>query len=166
MTDAYREDLAYIHDVGFGGFAREAAPVLLDALRRQGVVQGLVIDLGCGSGVLSQAVSDAGYDVLGIDLSEAMVDLARRRVPPGRFRVESLLSSELPPCVAVAAVGECVNYLFDDRNSSSTLAKLFRRIHAALAPQGLFLFDVVVPGRVPGPGPRGRSSKERIGQHW
>ncbi len=154
MTDAYRDDLAYIHDAGFGGFAGAAAPVLLDALRRQGLARGLVIDLGCGSGILAQAVSDAGYDILGIDLSEAMVGLARRRVPRGQFRVESLLKADLPPCVAVAAVGECVSYLFDDSNTKSALAKVFRRIHAALAPGGLFVFDVVEPGRVPGPGPR------------
>jgi len=163
MTDAYRDDLAYIHDAGFGGFAREAGPVLLDALRRRGFVRGLVIDLGCGSGVLARAVSDAGYDILGIDLSEAMVNLARQRVPRGQFRVQSLLQAELPPCVAVAAVGECVNYLFDDSNTKSKLAKVFRRIYAALAPGGLFLFDVVEPGRVPGPGPR-RSFWE--GEDW
>jgi SAM-dependent methyltransferase len=154
MADAYRKDLAYIHDAGFGDFARNAAPVLLDALRHRGVQEGLVIDLGCGSGILSEAVSDAGYDVLGIDISRAMIDLARALVPGGQFRVESLLDAELPPCVAVAAVGECVNFLFDDRHTKTTLAKLFRRIHAALAPGGLFLFDVVVPGRVRGGGPR------------
>jgi SAM-dependent methyltransferase len=163
MTQAYRDDLAYIHDVGFSSFARAAAPVLLCALDRQGVDHGLVIDLGCGGGVLAEAVSTAGFDVLGIDLSEAMVSLARRRVPRGQFRVASLLRAQLRPCVAVAAIGECINYLFDDSNTSSRLDQLFRRIHAALAPGGLFIFDVLVPGRVPGPGPR-RSFWE--GEDW
>ena len=58
MADNYREDLAYIHDAGFGALARSAAPVLLEDLRRRGVDGGLVIDLGCGSGILSEAVSD------------------------------------------------------------------------------------------------------------
>jgi SAM-dependent methyltransferase len=154
MTDAYRDDLAYIHDAGFGNFAREAALVLLGALRRQGTLRGTVIDLGCGSGILSRAVAEAGYDVLGIDVSPAMIALARQRVPRGQFRVESLLNAELPPCVAVAAVGECFNYLFDESNTKSKLAKVFRRVYGALAPGGLFLFDVAEPGRVPGPEPR------------
>jgi trans-aconitate methyltransferase len=46
----YREDLAYIHDQGFGDFARKAAPGLLAMLRRGGIRSGLVVDLGCGPG--------------------------------------------------------------------------------------------------------------------
>ena len=75
--EPYRNDLAYIHDAGFGQIARAAAPVLLDALRRQGTVRGLVVDLGCGSGILARDVVDAGYEVLGIDISQAMIALAR-----------------------------------------------------------------------------------------
>jgi SAM-dependent methyltransferase len=154
MSNAYGEDLAYIHDAGFGGFASNAAPVLLDALRRRGLASGLIIDLGCGSGILAEAVSAAGYDVLGIDISGAMVALARVRVPDGQFREGSLLTAELPPCVAVAAIGQCFNYLFDSGNTERALRKLFRRVYGAIGKGGLFVFDVAEPGRVPGPGPR------------
>ena len=150
MHDAYREDLAYIHDVGFGGFARAAAPVLLDAFSRAEISCGLVVDLGCGSGILSRAASDSGYDVLGIDISRAMVALAAKSVPLGSFRGGSLLTAKLPRCIAVTAVGECFNYLFDAGNTKANLARLFRRIYSALEPGGLFLFDVAVPGRVRG----------------
>jgi SAM-dependent methyltransferase len=152
MTDAYRDDLAHIHDEGFGGFAQAAAPVLVEALKAGGIDQGLVIDLGCGSGILSRAIYQAGYDVLGVDISAAMIALARQRVPRGEFRVQSLLKSELPPAVAVAAVGEAINYLFDPENTRSSLAKLLERIHRALQPGGVFLFDAAEPGRVPGNG--------------
>src|SRR5262245_23015235 len=137
MSDAYRDDLAFIHDAGFGHFARHAAAVLVERLHADGVAGGRVIDLGCGSGILSQAVADAGFGILGIDLSPAMVALARERVPAGEFRVGSCLTEELPPCVAVAAVGEVLNYLFDRGNKPVALARLFRRIHAALVPGGL-----------------------------
>lgn len=163
MSDAYRNDLAYIHDAGFGALARAAGRVLVDLLRRAGITDGRVVDLGCGSGILSQAVSQAGYDVLGIDISDAMVAMARQRVPRGEFRVESLLTAELPPAVAVAAVGECINYLFDARNTRSRLANLLRSIYELLEPGGLFLLDVAEPGRVPGSG-IGRSYFE--GADW
>jgi SAM-dependent methyltransferase len=153
-VNAYRDDLAYIHDVGFGNLAKHAAAVLLDGLQQRGVDRGLVIDLGCGSGILAQALIAAGYEVLGIDLSAAMIALARQRVPNGQFRIQSLLEADLPPCVAVAAVGECCNYLFDRGNTRRGLLQLFRRIHTALDPGGLLLFDVAEPGRIPASGPQ------------
>jgi SAM-dependent methyltransferase len=162
-SEGYRDDLAYIHDAGFGHFARNAAPVLLEALRRQGTHNGLVIDLGCGSGILSEAVAAAGFDVLGIDLSPAMVALARRRVTQGEFRAESLLTAELPPCVAVAAVGECFNFLFDSGHTRQKVVRTFRRIHEALRAGGLLLFDVAGPGRVPG---SGRQQVNRVADDW
>src|ERR687898_1055240 len=150
MTDAYREDLAYIHDVGFGHLAKNAAQVLLNALQRSGIDKGQVIDLCCGSGLLARELTAAGYEVLGIDISEALLDMARERVPSARFRQESILRSELPPCVCVAAIGECFNYLFDEYNTGQALYELLRRIHKALDPGGVLLFDVAEPARVPG----------------
>ena len=79
MTSDYRNDPAYIHDAGFGGMARAAGPVLIDSLRKRGFDRGLVVDLGCGSGILSQAILEAGYEVLGIDISPAMIERAGSR---------------------------------------------------------------------------------------
>jgi SAM-dependent methyltransferase len=149
MTDAYKDDLAFIHDAGFGDPARNAAPVIVEQLRRTGLTEGLVVDLGCGSGIVAEAIAAAGYDILGIDISSAMISLAQRRVPTGEFRCESLLKSSLPPCVAVSAVGECVNYLFDGRNSANSRRTLFQRVYRSLNPNGIFLFDAAGPGRVP-----------------
>lgn len=159
--DAYKHDLAYIHDVGFGDFARNSATGLLEILRRAGLTTGLVVDLGCGSGLWARALSDAGYAVLGIDISAAMIDLARRRAPQAEFQTGSLLKASLPPCDAVTSLGECVNYLFDKKNSLSELRRLFRRIYAALKPGGLLIFDIAEPGR--GKGPR---QKHIEGADW
>lgn len=146
----YHADLAFIHDDGFGGPARGAAGLLLCTLRNAGVPAGRVVDLACGSGILSQALAEAGYDVLGIDLSPDMLALARQRAPRATFVSGSLLSAELPACVAVAIVGEGVNYLFDESHSTAALAALFARVHAALAPGGVLLFDAATPERATG----------------
>lgn len=149
----YQRDLAYIHDVGFTDFVRNAAPDLLRRLRAAGIRDGLIVDLGCGSGRWAKILTDAGYDVLGLDLSPAMIRLARRHAPRAHFAVASLLSAMLPPCAAVTAIGETVNYAFV-RNGEPQLAQLFRRVHAALRPGGLFLFDAAGPGQMRGSPPR------------
>jgi len=153
----YLDDLAFIHDAGFGYVAQNAAIELLKQLarkRKSDHAELRVVDLGCGSGILAQAVSAAGYKVLGFDLSDAMLALAAKRAPRAEFRRQSYLTAQIPPCVAVVAVGEVFNYLFDRRNRGDRLAEVFARVYEVLSPGGLFLFDVAEPGRVRGIGPQ------------
>lgn len=159
----YGGDLAHIHDAGFGDFARNAAPGILDLLDRSGVCEGSIVDLGCGSGLLAQELVEAGYRVLGVDISGAMVEIARKRVPEAEFRVASLFEADIPPCAAVTAVGEVLNYIFDPRNDEGALARLFHRVHGALAPGGVLVFDLLEPGQLP-PGAATRGFTE--GEGW
>ena len=145
--NAYRDDLSYIHDVGFGGFPKSAAEGLLKILGQAGITKGVIVDLGCGSGIWAQKLSDAGYEVWGFDLSPAMIRIARKRVPGGKFQTGSYLKVTLPPCDAVTSLGECFNYRFDEKNNLRELFRLFRRVYTALRPGGLFLFDMAGPGR-------------------
>jgi SAM-dependent methyltransferase len=138
----YGADLAHVHDVGFGGVARSAAPAIVDRLRAAGLVGGTIAELGCGSGIAAAAFAGAGYDVLGVDVSEDLLAIARERAPAARFVHASVHDAELPDrgAVAVVAIGEVLSYAgIDDR--------LLERVRAALSPGGLFLFDVVTPGR-------------------
>lgn len=146
---AYREDLAYIHDVGFGHFARGAAGVLTEALRQDGGGSGTIVELGCGSGISARLLCDAGYTVVGVDLSHALIEIARARVPEAHFRVESFVTAAIPECVAVTAIGEVLNYAFDEANSQTARARLLERIYRALAPGGVLLFDLAGPARAP-----------------
>src|ERR1019366_2653896 len=145
--EAYKRDLAYVHDVGFGGFAERSAPGVVNILRRGGISSGLIIDLGCGSGLWALRLVDAGYGMLGIDASPHMIAIARQRVPEGTFRIASFFDRDFPPCGAITSLGECFNYLFDDRNRRSSIRRLFRQAHRALQPGGLLIFDVADPGR-------------------
>ena len=159
MTRWYGEDLAYIHDAGHADFALRSAPGILEILARSG--DGLVVDLGCGSGQWARELVDAGYRVLGIDISEAMIELSRMRVPETEFRVGSLFDADIPPCGAVTAIGEVLNYLFDEE--AGGLRPLFGRVFEALTPGGVFVFDVLSPGQVPS-GATARGFRE--GDDW
>jgi SAM-dependent methyltransferase len=143
----YREDLAHIHASGFTALAETAGPAVVGLLRGAGVESGLVVDLGCGSGITSRALVDAGYDVLGIDSSRPFLARARREAPRARFRHGSFLEERLPECRAVLAVGEVLAYTERD------LDPVFRGVYRALRPGGMFVLDLPGPGRVPHDGP-------------
>jgi len=159
----YRDDLAYIHDAGFRGYALGARPGLERILSSYGIRCGLVVDLGCGSGRLAQRLHRTGYDVLGIDQSPAMIRLARKLAPHARFQVGSLWRVRLPRCAAVTSLGECLNYSFDSRGGQRALLGLFRRIYRALEPGGVLLCDFAGPDRRPGGTPRQHIS---TGRDW
>jgi SAM-dependent methyltransferase len=145
--EGYQPDLAYIHNVGFGAFAERSAPGLLQILADAGITSGLVVDLGCGSGIWAKKLLDAGYEVLGVDQSAALLRLARKNAPGGKFIHKSFLDVDFPPCAAVTALGEVFNYLFDPNHGKKPLAEMFRRVYDALRPGGVFIFDVAEPGR-------------------
>ena len=106
-----------------------------------------IVDLGCGSGIWAKELVNSGYGVVGVDISPAMIEIARRRVPEAEFHVQSFLQFGVPACRAVTALGEVFNYLFDQDNSLDSLRRLFGEVFGALAPQGIFVFDVAEPGR-------------------
>ncbi|WP_392477274.1 class I SAM-dependent DNA methyltransferase [Nostoc sp. C110] len=148
MNEWYKEDLAFIHDDGFRDFALKSAPGILEILAQNKIHDGLVVDLGCGSGLWAKELTKAHYRVLGIDISESMINIARTRVPDAEFRIDSLFKTEIPPCNAVTSISECISYLFDRDNDRQILVQLFQRIYNALTPGGVFIFDIAEKGQV------------------
>jgi aminoglycoside 6'-N-acetyltransferase I len=147
----YGAELARVHHRHFGATAEAAARELLARLARAGLTRGTVVDLAAGSGILARRVTEAGFEAWGVDLSEDMLRIARAEAPAATFVRGSLWSADLPPCVAVAAVGEALCYAADPAASLSALETRLAAIRGALASGGLLLFDVAGPGRS-GPG--------------
>jgi SAM-dependent methyltransferase len=143
----YGSELARIHHDHFGMVARAAARELLGRLEQRALRTGTVCDLAAGSGILSRAIIAAGFEVLGVDVSDEMLSIARSEAPGATFVRGSLWDTELPPCVAVAAVGEAFSYAVDPTASLPALERRLAAIHRALVPSGILLFDVAAPGR-------------------
>jgi SAM-dependent methyltransferase len=150
----YGPDLAHIHHTGFSEFVESASPFILETLWRHGIRDGLVIDVGCGSGILARELTRSGFAVLGIDASDAMIALAHSGadqqfcVEPGDLarletaeggRLYTMVArfeeAELPPCRAITAIGEVLSY--------GDIATFIDKAARAIEPGGVLLFDVV-----------------------
>lgn len=112
-------------------------------LQRQGIGSGeLVLDLGCGTGTLTELMAKAGYDMIGIDLSQEMLTRAIEKRDASGLSILYLLQDmrefELYGTVkAVISVCDSVNYLLEEEDVVET----FRLVNNYLDPKGLFIFD-------------------------
>lgn len=110
--------------------------------REQGIFEGLVLDLGCGTGSMTEALAERGYDMTGIDVSEEMLEIAmNKREESGHdilYLMQDMREFELYGTVrAVVSVCDSVNYILDKEE----LEACFRLVNNYLDPGGLFVFD-------------------------
>lgn len=147
-TGFYCAPLAEIHHADYTFAAQAASRVMLHLLP-QPANAGHVVDLGCGSGALVRPLIRAGYDVIGVDVSSAMLEIAAESNPTARLVNMSLYDYQVPTgAAAVAAIGEVFSYRVAGYSRAAVQHSL-RRIHTALSPAGFLLFDIAQPGRVP-----------------
>ena len=143
MPALYQRDLACIQAAAFGGMARGAAPELVRRLRSAAIPVHRVVDAGCGAGPLAQVLAAEGFAVTGIDASAELLAHARRAVPAAEFVHASLYDAVLPPCEAIAAVGEPLTYHQAGTDADAAVHGFFERAAAALPAGGLLFFDVI-----------------------
>ena len=113
-----------------------------EAIRRHGGSCGILLDLGCGTGSLSEELAARGYDVIGVDNSEDMLELAmEKRIQSGHdilYLLQDMREFELYGTVrAVVSVCDSLNYITDPED----LENVFRLVNNYLDPEGIFLFD-------------------------
>ena len=112
-------------------------------LTEQGVKEGLVLDLGCGTGSLTELLAAAGYDMIGVDASEEMLELAyEKKAVSGSdilYLCQDMRELELYGTVeAVISVCDCMNYILEYED----LVQVFRLVNNYLDPGGVFIFDL------------------------
>lgn len=111
--------------------------VLREATLR-GWAGGPLLEIGCGTGNATRPMSDRGFDVVAIDVSADMAEVARAKCPEARVLVADVRDFRLGAPVSLAySVFDTLNNLLEDRD----LAAAFRSVHAALEPGALFVFD-------------------------
>lgn len=144
IATLYEDDLAYIQAEGFGEQAAAAAAAIIPRLLAQGARR--VVDVGCGAGVTTKVLVDAGFDTVALEPSEALLNLARRAAPTVQFRQASAYDVQLPPCEAILAIGEALTYHAPSENAETRLRSFFASASAALPRGGLLVFDLIEAG--------------------
>ena len=157
----YRRDLARVHHLGYGFHADACAPgilALLEPIRERG---GLVLELGCGSGLLTRHLIAAGHRVIATDASPAMLELAQE-VADGAEEIRRLVLpiDPLPECDAIVSVGHALSYLPDEASVERALVAAA----AALRPGGVFAIDLCDLRW--GEARRNEASQGRVGDDW
>lgn len=134
---------AEVYDLFMDNVPYEAWGKYLTArLRENGIEDGLVLELGCGTGRMTRILSKAGYDMIGVDLSQEMLGIAAERESEGKpilYLNQDMREFELYGTVrAVVSVCDSMNYLTEQED----LLRVFQLVNNYLDPGGIFIFDI------------------------
>lgn len=112
-------------------------------LQEYRIFDGLILDLGCGTGTLTEALAKKGYDMIGIDSSQDMLEIAtEKHLASGSnslYLLQDMREFELYGTVkAVVSICDAINYIL----SPKELVQVFSLVNNYLDPGGIFLFDL------------------------
>lgn len=119
---------------------------IVERLANMGITQGIVAELGCGTGKMTRLLSQNGFDMIGIDSSIEMLMEARSNTEDESimYLCQDMREFELYGTVeAIVSVCDCMNYL----ESKDDLLKVFKLAENYLEYRGAFIFDMITPHR-------------------
>ena len=140
--DAYTS-FASVYDTFMDNIPYEEwADYVMGLLKEYGISDGLVADLGCGTGNMTELLASAGYDMIGIDNAEEMLEIAmEKREKSGSdilYLLQDMREFELYGTVrAVVSICDSINYITEEED----LLEVFRLVNNYLDPKGVFVFD-------------------------
>ncbi len=120
-----------------------------EILRREGVTPRTAVDLACGTGSVARILAGKGLRVIGVDLSEEMLTVARQKAEKDEqapwFICQPLQRLHLYRGVDLAVCAlDSLNYITDPRDCAQAIGRIYR----ALNPGGVFIFDVNTPEKL------------------
>jgi SAM-dependent methyltransferase len=112
-------------------------------LKKNQKEKGLILELGCGTGSMTRQLAAKGYDMIGLDNSEEMLQIAREKGTGSSdsilYLCQDMREFELFGTVAaVVSVCDSMNYILSEED----LKQVFRLVNNYLDPRGIFIFDL------------------------
>ena len=124
-----------MQDVPYENIAR----IVDKKIKKHKIKNNIILDLACGTGTLTRALADKGYEMIGADASFDMLQVAKEKNPDVLFLNQSMEDFELFGTVgAIVCSLDSINYLLDDESLYNTL----RLCNNYLEPDGLLIFDI------------------------
>lgn len=116
---------------------------LINLLEEYGIKDGLVLDLGCGTGSITEILADKGYDMIGIDYSEEMLNVALDKKEKSGNNIlylnQDMREFELYGTVrAIVSICDSMNYMTTEED----LRDVFKLVNNYLDIGGIFIFDL------------------------
>lgn len=113
---------------------------LVSLLKKYGVEDGLVLDMGCGTGAMTRYLDAHGYDMTGIDVSEEMLTIAKEKSSPDiLYLLQDMREFELYGTMrAAVSICDSMNYILEEDD----LLRVFSLVNNYLDPGGIFIFDL------------------------
>lgn len=121
----------------------EWSEYVISLLQEYGISDGLLLDLGCGTGTMTRLLAEQNYDMIGLDISEEMLQIAMERQMESQQSILYLLQDmrefELYGTVrAVVSICDSMNYLLEEEE----LVEVCSLVNNYLDPGGVFIFDL------------------------
>lgn len=135
---------ASVYDLFMGDVPYEQwEKYLYHLLKSQGVTRGTVVDLGCGTGSITELLARRGYDMIGIDYSPDMLAVAQNKMyEKGQsilYLLQDMTEFQLAGQVqAMVSICDSMNYILEDED----LKKVFAQAACYLESGGVFIFDM------------------------
>ena len=142
MAEAY-SNFAAVYDALMDNIPYDAwADYLHSLLVEYDISSGILAELGCGTGNITERMADFGYDMIGIDNSPSMLDIANEKREQNHssslYLCQDMREFELYGTVAaIVSLCDSVNYITEPEE----LTHVFSLVNNYLDPDGLFIFD-------------------------
>lgn len=140
-------DFAYFYDaLNTEAEYEKRCEYIYSLLCREGIDKGILLDLGCGTGTMCELFAKKGYEIIGVDASEDMLNIAQQKKMESGIDAIYLcqkmqeidMFGTVDCCICTL---DCLNHLTDEKD----VKKTFELVSLFMNDKGCFIFDINTP---------------------